>query len=117
MSKAKLVLSLIIALLSISIATSVFQVNLSWAQDPRMFVDPANIIDEGMGPCSNFTLAINVSDIIELYTWQIEVWFDPSIIECTDAYSPAGHVFEGKIIVPVAPDINNVEGYVNFGAT
>ncbi|MGD8566247.1 MAG: CARDB domain-containing protein [Candidatus Bathyarchaeota archaeon] len=117
MSKAKPVLSLIIAFLSISIATSMFQVNLSWAQDPRMFVDPANIIDEGMGPCSNFTLTINVSDLIELYTWQIEVWFDPSIIECMDAYTPAGHVFEGKMIVPVAPDINNVEGYVNYGAT
>ncbi|NIO36718.1 hypothetical protein GTO27_03340 [Candidatus Bathyarchaeota archaeon] len=65
------------------------------APDALMFVDPANIIDTDLEPCSDITITINASTVPNLFTWQIKLWFDPSIINCTDAYYPPGHVFDG----------------------
>ncbi len=87
------------------------------APDALMFVDPANIIDTDLEPCSDITITINASTVPNLFTWQIKLWFDPSIINCTDAYYPPGHVFDGMGFIPVDPVIDNVNGYVTFGAS
>jgi hypothetical protein len=82
-----------------------------------MFVHPASIVDTLLIPSSNFTIFINVSDVTSLFTWQSKLWFDPSIIECTGAYYPAGHVFEGETFIPVEPTIDNTGGSVLYGCS
>lgn len=118
MSKAKLIVSLSMIILSFTLVPSIFHVEMARAQTTAtMFVDPASIVNTNLGPSNNFTVTINVTDLADLYTWQIKLWFDPLIVECTDAYYPPGHVFFGMQMIPVTPEIDNTQGYVVFGAS
>lgn len=62
-----------------------------------------------------------VTDVIDLYTWQVNMTFNPSIVHCTDAYAnndtDAGGIFAGHNEVFVILDINNIAGYVAVGST
>jgi hypothetical protein len=78
-------------------------------------VDPSSLIDTGIGPGQTITFKINVTDVIDLYTWQIKILFDPNVLNCTKAYYPPDHIFAGKTTSPVTPVINNNEGYVLYG--
>jgi len=64
-----------------------------------------------------FTITVNIADVEDLYTWQVNLQFDPVILECTGAWYPAGHVFENRTFVSVDPNINNIVGYVLYGCT
>ncbi len=81
-----------------------------------LYVDPAMVQDVAVG--ETFKINLSVADVVALYTWQIKLWFDPSVLNCTEAaYPTAGGIFDGKPIVPVSPEIDNIEGYVLFGAS
>jgi len=54
---------------------------------------------------SNVTIAVNVANVTNLYTWQIMLYFNSSIVECAGSWYPDGHVFAGKPFIPVTPDI------------
>jgi hypothetical protein len=64
---------------------------------------------------SNVTIAVNVANVTNLYTWQIMLHFNGSIVECAGAWYPDGHVFAGKPFIPVTPDIK--EDSVAIGAS
>jgi hypothetical protein len=64
---------------------------------------------------NNVTIAVNVANVTNLYTWQIMLHFNSSIVECAGAWYPDGHVFAGKPFIPVMPDIK--EDSITLGAS
>lgn len=64
-----------------------------------------------------FNVTIMVVDVEDLYTWQVMLYYNASIINCTKGFYPADHVFAGKFHFPMEPIINNTGGYVLHGST
>lgn len=46
-----------------------------------------------------FKINVTVSDVTDLYAWQVRVYYYPSIVNFTSATYPTGHVFDGKNFV------------------
>lgn len=47
----------------------------------------------------SFCINVTVTDVADLYAWQIQIYHSPRILDFTDAISPAGHVFNGEFFV------------------
>ena len=62
-----------------------------------------------------FTINVTVSNVTGMFGWQIKVFFNAAILNCTAATYPSDHVFAGKQFVPVSAMIE--ANYVLFGAT
>jgi hypothetical protein len=50
----------------------------------RIFTDPLVVQTTELG--QNFTVNINISDVVDLYAWQTGITFNPKILECTGFY-------------------------------
>jgi len=83
--KLLLLLSLLGILLVISapVVTSIF-VNLmsssATSSTTTVFVDPSNVINKTLQAGSKFTVHVNVSDVNDLFTWQVNMSWDSSIL-------------------------------------
>lgn len=66
-------------------------------------------------PTDPFTVNITIANVVDMYGWQVKIYFDAAILNCTGAVYPTGHVFAGKQFIPVSPMIEL--DYVMFGAT
>jgi len=80
----------------------------------KLYIDPEH---NNFAVGETFTITVAVADIENLYIWQIQIFFDPTLLNCTGAWYPLGHVFDGKPMVPVTPVIDNDVGSVLHGAT
>lgn len=66
---------------------------------------------------STFTVNATGYDIIDLYTWQITIDFDPAVLECVSATLPTDHVFAGLTFFVSPAVIDDIAGTVLYGAT
>jgi hypothetical protein len=82
----------------------------------KIYVNPPSIINTGISPGQNITIDIMVANVTDLYTWQINLTFTPSILNCTQASPPTENVFGHNYWAPPA-DIENAKGYVSTGAS
>ena len=81
-----------------------------------MRVEPASILDVAVG--QSFTVNLTVVSASALFTWQITLLYNSTILSCTSAVYPAsGDIFAGHTTIPVSPYINDTRGYVSFGAS
>jgi hypothetical protein len=80
-------------------------------------IQPASIIDSSLDVNSTFVINVNVFDVVDLYTWQIKLFFNTSLVRCINAWYPSDHVFAGKPFCPVNPLIDNNAGFVLYGCT
>mgnify|MGYP001031568468 CR=1 FL=1 len=80
----------------------------------RLFVEP-EIIDPALVRGNTFTINCSVADVMDLYLWQIKLFFDPTILNCTGAWYPPDHIFASKDGMPITPVMNNTMGYVFQG--
>jgi len=64
-----------------------------------------------------FVADIVVTDVENLFGWQLNVTFDNTQLNVEDIYLPTDNVFAGKSTLPVAKDINNAKGYVLWGVS
>jgi hypothetical protein len=46
-----------------------------------------------------FNVTINVSNVVDLYAWQVRIFYYPLIVNGTRGVYPTGHVFDGKRFV------------------
>jgi parallel beta-helix repeat protein len=60
-----------------------------------------------------FTINITVSDVNNLYAWQVVLKYNASIISCTAAWIPENDVFANLQSFPTAPILNDatIDGY------
>lgn len=77
-----------------------------------LLIEPDSIIS---APGSTVIINVSVADVADLFGWDITVLFDPSILNCTDAWYPADHVFAGKNYWSLPVGIHNDEGRVSYG--
>ncbi len=107
-----------VILVIISLAAMVATVNIVLA-DPAatLTILPPTIIDPLIDPGSVVTINASVIDVIDLYTWQVKIYFSPTLLTCTGAWYPSDHVFAGKVWLPVTPIIDNEAGFVVHGAS
>ncbi len=108
---------LFMLLAMIVITATIATANHVKAQATTMAVTPASIIDLSLDPGKTFIINLTVADVAGLYTWQAQILFKPSILNCTNAACPADNVFAGKPTIPVTPIIDNVGGSVVIGAS
>ena len=62
-----------------------------------------------------FWVNITLTEFVDVYTWQIRLLFDPTLINASQAICPLDHIFAGLVTAPVAPVIDNNVGYVLYG--
>ncbi len=106
--------SLVLIFLMLSFPTLFLQA--SAVDGTTIFVDPASVHDVSVG--NSFTVDLSVADVADLFTWQIKLLYDPTVLNCTSADYPAtGYIFEGHAVIPVVPTIDNTVGFVTFGAS
>jgi PKD repeat protein len=108
---------LFMLLAMIVITATIATANHVKAQATTMAVTPASIIDPSLDPGSTFIINLTVADVANMYTWQAQILFKPSMLNCNDATFPADNVFAGKPTIPVPPIIDNIGGSVTFGAS
>jgi hypothetical protein len=111
----KILYSLIFASLLLSFPIIMFKTN---AQTTAIVVDPANIKNEALTVGTTFKVNLNVTAVTNLFTWQILMKFNSTLLSCENAtYPSADYIFAGLNQIPVSPVIDNTAGTVNFGAT
>jgi hypothetical protein len=84
-------------------------------EEGRIYISPAVIDNPSLGPGSKFIVNASAENIIDLYTWQIQIEFKPTILNCTRAWIPAGSKFNFPVTSPVI--IDNTRGIVTLGAS
>ncbi|MGB9778344.1 MAG: cohesin domain-containing protein, partial [Candidatus Bathyarchaeales archaeon] len=52
----------------------------------------------------NFTITINATNIDTLYSWQVVLKYNATIVNCTEAWIPDGNVFSGHITNQAGPE-------------
>jgi hypothetical protein len=84
---------------------------------PTLSIVPQNNVYSTKTTAVNSTFVVNatVTNVTDLFTWQIRVTFDPSMLNCSSVSAPPSP-FSG-FTFPAAPIINNIVGYVMWGAT
>ena len=65
----------------------------------------------------DFSINVTVEDVTDLYTWQVQIEFDPNAIEAINASIPPDNIFAGKSTFPSPLDIDNDAGYIKYGNT
>jgi hypothetical protein len=103
------VIALAVALISVT--------PLTFADETKISVLPSrNTLYTGSTPV-NSTFSVNVSVIngVNVWNWQVNFTFDPSLLQCVSAIIPSDSPF----LFPVAPDpyVDNDNGYVLIGAS
>jgi hypothetical protein len=81
-------------------------------QGPVVYVSPNSSVAL---VSRNVTVAVNVANVTNLYSWQIKLYFNTSSVNCTGASYPDYHIFAGMSFIPVTPIIE--QNYIVFGAS
>jgi len=83
---------------------------------PKVFVAPPETKDPSIGVGSTFTIKVNVSDIDDLWGWEVNMTFNPLYVNVTQ-------VIRGPFLSSGSPavwmfnptnNLNNTAGWVNF---
>ena len=72
-----------------------------------IFVDPATVT---VPVCEEFTVDINITDVVDLLGWQFKITFNPNLVECLSAEEGPFLKSAGSTIWAYV--INNTAGYV-----
>jgi len=106
---------LLILTAPLSMNSTHFQVTAS--SSAKLTIKPEKIIDQSLVPGSTITINASVIDVSDIYAWQVKITFNPTIINCSKIWLPSDHIFAGKSMTDVPPVLDNVNGYVMYGAT
>jgi hypothetical protein len=83
---------------------------------PILYIEPSSIMDASLDPGGNFTINIKVSQITDLYAWNLTLYWSPAVLE-------AKNVTEGPFLKSAGttvfspPEINQTGGYLNASCT
>ncbi len=85
------------------------------AQGPVASIIPASIDDTSLGPGSTFQINATGTDFTNLYTWQVSVKYNPSVLSVTGMTIPTSSIF--NLPIAVSPVIDNGLGLSSIGAS
>jgi hypothetical protein len=80
-----------------------------------ILITPSAIDDQSILPGSTFKINSSASTVADVFTWQIQIDFDPNILQCVSASVPSTSIFR----MDFTPDaiIDNVTGTVVLGSS
>lgn len=78
-------------------------------------IEPQTITVGPPVPTDLFLINITVNDVTDLYFWQVKIFYDSTILNCTSASLPSYHVFAGKVFQ--GPNVLIEKDNVIVGAT
>ena len=84
-----------------------------------LYVDPSSIVDPDLAPSTPLSFMIKVTNVTDLYAWQIKLYYNPTLLNWTGADYPPGHVFFGRSFASVNPTKDTDPGgtYILFFAS
>jgi hypothetical protein len=93
--------------------------NLKWAYGQTSVSVSPTTLNVGSSETelpTTFNVNITVGSVSNLYGWQVNLTFDPTIVQVTSAFLPPNNVFSDK--KPIAPpaQIDNTKGRLLLGA-
>ena len=107
----KAITMLVITSMLLSFAVFNSNLNIVSASPTTLYISPTPIT---VFVCSNFTVALNVADVTDLYAWEVKLSFNPNLLECLDAT-------QGPFLPPptiwIPPIINNTAGTVHMACS
>lgn len=87
-------LKLTIPLITILLVISCFNIPHVHASQTKISTVPRKITDLSVN--DTLTVNVTVSDVADLYGWQIAIEYDVRVVNFTDVWLPKGNVFDGK---------------------
>jgi len=102
---------ILMGLVSILIGLSFVSIVPLAASTPQttIFVDPATVT---VLLCEQFTVDINIADVVDLMGWTFKITFNPNLVECISVEEGPFLKSAGQITIP-GWNINNTAGYVD----
>ena len=114
----KIIVYMLIAALSATVFFANFPALNAQEGAAQMLISPETVT---LPVGANFTVTVNVTNVQKLYTWQVVLKYNGSVINCTDVWVPAENVFKGKIYAGVEPEFGKdyIDGYdyMMYGAS
>jgi len=104
--------------IAISLMLGALLVHQAAAQSTEMSVTPASLTvgAEGVDPPTEpFIINITLTNFEDVYTWQMRLNYNSTLLNVTSVWYPDDHIFAGLSTSPVTPVIDNGEGYVLYG--
>jgi hypothetical protein len=72
----------------------------TFSQLPSIAVDPQHSV---VAVGNNVTISLNVTDIVDLFAWQVALKYNSTVLNLTDLWIPVDNVFAGHTAVPQNP--------------
>lgn len=83
---------------------------------PKVFVDPPETKDHSKGVGSTFTIKVNVSNVENLYGWQINMTFNPAVVNTTTTSIVEGPFLkQAGTTMLIGKKVNNSAGHLLVG--
>lgn len=115
----------LILFLAISIAATTQTEYRAFAATAKLRINPPQIANETLTPSHEFTVNIEVADVVDLFAYEFKAYFNNSVLNCTKAVRPVGHFLEplidpGNQFIPkweIKNDFNATHGRAWLGFT
>ena len=90
-------------------------VTSSVAEHQTIYVEPSYV---QVVPCTNFTVNVRIRNVVDLYGWQFNMSFDPTVMQCLSVTEGPFLSSNGtKPTIFLGPIINNTDGWILVGCT
>jgi hypothetical protein len=83
-------------------------------QEATIYIDPTPVTTN---VCENFTVALNVNNVTNLFAWEVKLSFDPTLMECLSVTYGPFLSSNGVPFVGMPPSINNTIGEIKVCAS
>ena len=80
-----------------------------------IYVNPSSIDDTGIAPGATVKFNASGADLADDFTWQVQIEYNPTVLNCSKVTIPVGSIF--KLDIDVAPIINNALGKAVIGSS
>lgn len=93
------------------------RLKIAYAETPIFFSpSPVNVGSSDTKLPTTFSVNVEIGPVSDLYGWQINITYDPTIIQVVSVQLPSNNVFAGKRPITPNPVIDNVHGSLLYGA-
>ncbi len=112
----KVAYGIIRSLLLVGMLTLTFNLTTAYASpDTILYIEPPSIIDPTLTPGNSFTVDVMVSDVEYFFAWQVNMSFNPAVLEIID-------IIEGDFLKDqpegtsgIVSRVENEQGWALFG--
>jgi hypothetical protein len=105
------VLALLLTVLAYHVAVEIPTV----LANGSIYISPAAIDNPSISPGSTFRVNASASNVVDVFTWQVRLEFNPQVLQCLSASVPSTSIFKLDMTPPAG--IDNVVGAVELGSS